>query len=103
MNQVQNRIWLMHWSLFIFFNHDNGRTQIIDLFNQDKYAFLIKPAFLYPSSFVYRYFMSHFLGQSLLDCIVSLFLFFFFFFFGGGDHFLLVSFGHNVCNVSYLK
>ncbi|CAI8610889.1 unnamed protein product [Vicia faba] len=36
-NQVQSRIWLMHWSLFIFFNHDNGRTQIIDLFNQDKY------------------------------------------------------------------
>jgi hypothetical protein len=39
MNQVQSRIWLMHWSLFIFFNHDNGRTLIIDLFNQDKYAF----------------------------------------------------------------
>lgn len=38
LNQVQNRIWLMHWSLFIFFNHDNGRTLIIDLFNQDKYA-----------------------------------------------------------------
>jgi len=38
LNQVQSRIWLMHWSLFIFFNHDNGRTQIIDLFNQDKYA-----------------------------------------------------------------
>ncbi|KAG7027648.1 Eukaryotic translation initiation factor 3 subunit E, partial [Cucurbita argyrosperma subsp. argyrosperma] len=37
MKQVQGRIWLMHWSLFIFFNHDNGRTQIIDLFNQDKY------------------------------------------------------------------
>ncbi|XP_047323234.1 eukaryotic translation initiation factor 3 subunit E-like [Impatiens glandulifera] len=37
MNQVQSRIWLMHWSLFIFFSHDNGRTQIIDLFNQDKY------------------------------------------------------------------
>ncbi|XP_021741066.1 eukaryotic translation initiation factor 3 subunit E-like [Chenopodium quinoa] len=37
LNQVQNRIWLMHWSLFIFFNHDNGRTQIIDLFSQDKY------------------------------------------------------------------
>ncbi|KAI4325636.1 hypothetical protein MLD38_031018 [Melastoma candidum] len=36
-NQVQSRIWLMHWSLFIFFNNDNGRTQIIDLFNQDKY------------------------------------------------------------------
>ncbi|KAE8725167.1 Eukaryotic translation initiation factor 3 subunit E [Hibiscus syriacus] len=37
LNQVQSRTWLMHWSLFIFFNHDNGRTQIIDLFNQDKY------------------------------------------------------------------
>ncbi|KAL0278025.1 UNVERIFIED_CONTAM: Eukaryotic translation initiation factor 3 subunit E [Sesamum radiatum] len=37
LNQVQSRIWLMHWSLFIFFNHENGRTQIIDLFNQDKY------------------------------------------------------------------
>ncbi|XP_071711246.1 eukaryotic translation initiation factor 3 subunit E-like [Rutidosis leptorrhynchoides] len=37
LNQVQSRIWLMHWGLFIFFNHDNGRTQIIDLFTQDKY------------------------------------------------------------------
>ncbi|KAK4783572.1 hypothetical protein SAY86_007946 [Trapa natans] len=37
LNQIQSRIWLMHWSLFIFFNNDNGRTQIIDLFNQDKY------------------------------------------------------------------
>ncbi|KAF8398324.1 hypothetical protein HHK36_017251 [Tetracentron sinense] len=37
LNQLQSRIWLMHWSLFIFFNHDNGRTQIIDLFNLDKY------------------------------------------------------------------
>ncbi|XP_042044313.1 eukaryotic translation initiation factor 3 subunit E-like [Salvia splendens] len=42
LNQVQNRIWLMHWSLFIFFNHDNGRTQIIDLFNQDKYLSAIQ-------------------------------------------------------------
>ncbi|XP_075512802.1 LOW QUALITY PROTEIN: eukaryotic translation initiation factor 3 subunit E-like [Primulina tabacum] len=37
LNQVQSRVWLLHWSLFIFFNHDNGRTLIIDLFNQDKY------------------------------------------------------------------
>ncbi|KAJ4830989.1 Eukaryotic translation initiation factor 3 subunit E [Turnera subulata] len=36
-SKVQSRVWLMHWSLFIFFNNDNGRTQIIDLFNQDKY------------------------------------------------------------------
>ncbi|KAL8142955.1 hypothetical protein V2J09_015987 [Rumex salicifolius] len=37
LTQVQSRTWLMHWSLFIFFNNDNGRRQIIDLFNQDKY------------------------------------------------------------------
>ncbi|XP_044469053.1 eukaryotic translation initiation factor 3 subunit E-like isoform X2 [Mangifera indica] len=37
LSQMQSRIWLMHWNLFIFFNHDNGRMQIIDLFNQDKY------------------------------------------------------------------
>ncbi|XP_047317635.1 eukaryotic translation initiation factor 3 subunit E-like [Impatiens glandulifera] len=42
MSQVQSRIWLMHWSLFIFFNHENGRTQIIDLFNQDKYLNVIQ-------------------------------------------------------------
>lgn len=35
--QLQNRIWLMHWSLFIFFNHENGRNGIIDLFFQDRY------------------------------------------------------------------
>ncbi|KAK8952167.1 hypothetical protein KSP39_PZI004102 [Platanthera zijinensis] len=35
--QLQNRIWLMHWSLFIFFNHENGRNAIIDLFFQDRY------------------------------------------------------------------
>ncbi|ONK61471.1 uncharacterized protein A4U43_C08F30260 [Asparagus officinalis] len=37
LSQLQNRIWLMHWSLFIFFNHENGRNGIIDLFFQDKY------------------------------------------------------------------
>ncbi|OAY74455.1 Eukaryotic translation initiation factor 3 subunit E [Ananas comosus] len=37
LNQLQNRIWLMHWSLFIFFNHENGRNGIIDLFFQDRY------------------------------------------------------------------
>ncbi|KAG6469115.1 eukaryotic translation initiation factor 3 subunit E-like [Zingiber officinale] len=37
LNQLQNRIWLMHWSLFIFFNHENGRNSIIDLFFQDRY------------------------------------------------------------------
>ncbi|PUZ69165.1 hypothetical protein GQ55_2G087300 [Panicum hallii var. hallii] len=37
LNQLQSRIWLMHWSLFIFFNHENGRNGIIDLFFQDRY------------------------------------------------------------------
>ncbi|KAK1277699.1 hypothetical protein QJS04_geneDACA022242 [Acorus gramineus] len=37
LNQLQNRVWLMHWSLFIFFNHENGRNGIIDLFFQDRY------------------------------------------------------------------
>ncbi|BAF21644.1 eukaryotic translation initiation factor 3 subunit E [Oryza sativa Japonica Group] len=37
LNQLQNRIWLMHCSIFIFFNHGNGSYGIIDLFFQDKY------------------------------------------------------------------
>ena len=36
LEQLQQRCWLMHWSLYIFFNHDNGRNQIIDLFFQDR-------------------------------------------------------------------
>jgi len=40
LNQLQNRIWLMHWSLFIFFNHENGRNGIIDLFFQDRSVLL---------------------------------------------------------------
>eukprot|EP00252_Welwitschia_mirabilis_P007466 TRINITY_DN18851_c0_g1_i3.p1 TRINITY_DN18851_c0_g1~~TRINITY_DN18851_c0_g1_i3.p1 ORF type:complete len:442 (-),score=81.90 TRINITY_DN18851_c0_g1_i3:371-1696(-) len=37
LSQLQNRTWLMHWSLFIFFNHENGRNGIIDLFFQERY------------------------------------------------------------------
>ncbi|KAF9623625.1 hypothetical protein IFM89_003552 [Coptis chinensis] len=36
LNQLQSRIWLMHWSLFIFFNHEGGRNGIIDLFLYDR-------------------------------------------------------------------
>jgi translation initiation factor 3 subunit E len=36
LNQLQNRIWLTHWSLFIFFNHENGINGAIDLFFQDR-------------------------------------------------------------------
>jgi translation initiation factor 3 subunit E len=38
LNQLQNRIWLMHWALFIFFNHENGRNGIIDLLLQDRFV-----------------------------------------------------------------
>ena len=39
LQQLQQRTWLMHWSLYIFFNHDNGRNQIVELFFQDRSAF----------------------------------------------------------------
>jgi translation initiation factor 3 subunit E len=35
--QLQQRTWLIHWSLFVFFNHPNGRNGIVDMFLQDKY------------------------------------------------------------------
>ncbi|KAI9018467.1 eIF3 subunit 6 N terminal domain-containing protein [Hyaloraphidium curvatum] len=35
--QLQQRTWLIHWSLFVFFNHPKGRDGIIDLFFQPAY------------------------------------------------------------------
>lgn len=32
--QMQQRAWLLHWSLFVFFNHENGKNAIIDVFFQ---------------------------------------------------------------------
>lgn len=29
---LQQRTWLIHWSLFVFFNHAKGRDLIIDMF-----------------------------------------------------------------------
>ncbi|EEB10459.1 eukaryotic translation initiation factor 3 subunit, putative [Pediculus humanus corporis] len=29
---LQQRTWLIHWSLFVFFNHPKGRDNIIDMF-----------------------------------------------------------------------
>lgn len=91
MNQVQNRIWLMHWSLFIFFNHDNGRTQIIDLFNQDKYAYCTELSFPCLSSFVYRYFKLFISLASpyCTGCILHL----------SGSLFWLAFLGHSICNI----
>ena len=37
-HQLQARTWLIHWALFIFFNHPDGRDGIIDMFFQDKYG-----------------------------------------------------------------
>ncbi|KAJ1551387.1 Eukaryotic translation initiation factor 3 subunit E [Nowakowskiella sp. JEL0078] len=35
--QLRLRAWLIHWSLFVFFNHAKGRDGIIDLFFQPAY------------------------------------------------------------------
>ncbi|KAJ3129700.1 Eukaryotic translation initiation factor 3 subunit E [Nowakowskiella sp. JEL0407] len=35
--QLKLRSWLIHWSLFVFFNHAKGRDGIIDLFFQPAY------------------------------------------------------------------
>lgn len=34
---LHQRTWLIHWSLFVFFNHEKGRDGIIDLFFQPQY------------------------------------------------------------------
>eukprot|EP01114_Cavostelium_apophysatum_P013206 TRINITY_DN313_c0_g1_i1.p1 TRINITY_DN313_c0_g1~~TRINITY_DN313_c0_g1_i1.p1 ORF type:complete len:465 (+),score=163.98 TRINITY_DN313_c0_g1_i1:156-1550(+) len=44
LKQLQQRTWLIHWSLFVFFNHPNGRNAIIDLFFSDKYLNAIQTA-----------------------------------------------------------
>src|SRR5690606_27103395 len=36
--QLQQRTWLIHWSLFVFFNHPNGRNGIVDMFFQEEYG-----------------------------------------------------------------
>lgn len=33
---LQQRTWLLHWSLFIFFNNEAGRSAFIDLCLSDK-------------------------------------------------------------------
>ncbi|KAL3910187.1 MAG: hypothetical protein SGPRY_009149, partial [Prymnesium sp.] len=35
--QLQQRSWLMHWSLFLLGNHPNGRNIVADLFFQERY------------------------------------------------------------------
>lgn len=40
--QLQQKSWLMHWSLFVFFNHENGMNGLVDLFTQDRYLTAIQ-------------------------------------------------------------
>jgi len=35
--QMNQRAWLLHWSLFVYFNISNGDALLIELFTQDKY------------------------------------------------------------------
>ncbi|GBG00265.1 eukaryotic translation initiation factor 3 subunit E [Raphidocelis subcapitata] len=36
--QLQQRTWLMHWSLHVFWNHENGKNALIDLFLQPAFT-----------------------------------------------------------------
>ena len=41
LQSLQQRTWLIHWSLFVFFNHPKGRDLIIDMFlYQPQYVYL---------------------------------------------------------------
>jgi translation initiation factor 3 subunit E len=51
LQQLEHRTWWIHWSLFVFWNHPNGRNGIIDQFFQDKYVSSIQNS----SSWILRY------------------------------------------------
>lgn len=34
--KMQQRTWLMHWALYVFFNHPDGRDSIVDFFFQQR-------------------------------------------------------------------
>eukprot|EP00474_Spongospora_subterranea_P008784 CRZ09242.1 hypothetical protein [Spongospora subterranea] len=36
-DQLKYRTWLVHWGLFIFFNHENGRSSLIEFLNKERY------------------------------------------------------------------
>ncbi|OMH81765.1 Eukaryotic translation initiation factor 3 subunit E [Zancudomyces culisetae] len=36
--QLQKRVWLLHWALFVFFNHPNGRDGIVDMMLMPQYS-----------------------------------------------------------------
>ncbi|KAJ2284852.1 eukaryotic translation initiation factor 3 subunit E, partial [Coemansia sp. RSA 2706] len=42
--QLQQRVWLLHWSLFVFFNHPQGRDGIVETFMLQHYVSTIQNA-----------------------------------------------------------
>ncbi|KAJ2822406.1 eukaryotic translation initiation factor 3 subunit E [Coemansia erecta] len=42
--QLQQRMWLLHWSLFVFFNHPKGRDGIVETFMLQHYVSTIQNA-----------------------------------------------------------
>lgn len=38
LKQLQQRTWLLHWSLFIYWNVDDGCTQLLELFTQEVFT-----------------------------------------------------------------
>jgi translation initiation factor 3 subunit E len=42
LEQLQQRSWLLHWSLFVFFHHANGRDELITLFFEEKFLQVTK-------------------------------------------------------------
>ncbi|CAM9908312.1 unnamed protein product [Chrysoparadoxa australica] len=37
LEQLQQRSWLLHWSLFVFFTHANGRDELVTMFMEEKF------------------------------------------------------------------
>lgn len=42
LQQLQQRTWLLHWALFVFWNHEQGRGDLIDLFLSPPYLAAIQ-------------------------------------------------------------
>jgi translation initiation factor 3 subunit E len=42
LKQLQERTWLLHWSLFVFWNIPDGPSQLLDLFLQDRFTIALQ-------------------------------------------------------------
>jgi translation initiation factor 3 subunit E len=49
--QLQSRTWLIHWSLFVYFNHEQGRSLLLDTFLSPAYLNTIQTS----SPWILRY------------------------------------------------